>query len=309
MQTMNAFVLPGPDTHAITQARIPVPRIGAGELLVRIKAVGVGIHDSYFLPRQMVFPYPIGIEAAGIIEEVGPATTGFKVGDRIAFVSMMQPKGGVWAEFAAVHTDSLILEIPEGMSFEQAAAIPVAGNSTLRAFHALPNIPAGGSIFIAGASGAIGTFAIQLARKRGWEVAASASLRNHDYLTGLGAALAVDYQQPHWPQEVLRKYPDGVDGALAIQPDTTATSMSVVKAGGTVVTISGDQVAPTRGVNVTGLAYGADVRGEMRVLMNDIVSGDLKLVIEQVYPFDDALSALAKVQTRRARGKVVLSLQ
>lgn len=309
MQTMNAFVLAGPNALAITAARIPLPSIGADELLVRIKAVGVGIHDSYFLPRQMSYPFPIGIEAAGVIEDIGPGVTGFQVGERIAFVSMTQPKGGVWAEYAAVQADSLILRIPEQMSFEQAAAVPVAGNSTLRVLHSLPSIPAGGSIFIAGASGAIGTFAIQLARKRGWELAASASPRNHDYLMELGATLAVDYQRPDWQREVLRHYPDGVDGAIAIQPDTTASSMSVVKSGGTVVTVSGDEVAPARGIIVTGLAYGANVRDELRAVMNDIVSGEMKLVIEKVYPFDEALSALAKVQTRRARGKVVLTLQ
>ncbi len=308
MQTMHAFVLPSPDSQTVTAARVPVPNIGAGELLVRIKAVGVGIHDSYFLPRQMSYPFPIGIEAAGVIEMVGSDAAGFHVGERIAFVSMMQAKGGVWAEYAAVRSDSLILRVPEPMSFEQAAAIPVAGNSTLRVFHALPTLPAGASIFIAGASGAIGTFAIQLARERGWEIAASASPRNHDYLLELGAALAVDYRQPDWPHEVLERYPGGVDAAIAIQPDTTATSMSVVKTGGTVVTVSGDQVAPTRGINVVGLAYDADVRDELRAVMSDIVSGGMKLVIERVYPFEEALSALEKVQTRRARGKVVLTL-
>lgn len=308
MQTMKAIVLPSPEASAPTLALVPVPSIGAEELLVRIKAVGVGIHDSYFLPRQLVFPFPIGIEASGVIEEVGAAATGYQVGDRIAFVSMMQPKGGVWAEFAAVRHDSMILTVPERMSFEQAAAIPVAGNTTLRAFHALPNIPAGGSVFIAGASGAIGTFAVQLARKRGWEIAASASPRNHDHLTELGATLAVDYQQPDWPDEVLRHYPGGVDGAIAIQPDTTASSMRVVKRGGTVVTVSVDQISPAHGVTVAGLAYDADVLGELRALIDDIVAGDIKLVIEQVYSFEDALTALAKVQTRRARGKVVLSL-
>lgn len=309
MHTMNAFVLHGPGAHTVTAERIAVPQIGAEELLVRIKAVGVGVHDSYFLPRQPIFPFPIGIEAAGVIEQIGAAVAGYSVGDRIAFVSMMQPKGGVWAEYAAVHKDSLILEIPEQMSFEQAAATPVAGNTTLRGLHSLTSIPTSGSIFIAGGSGAIGTFAIQLAHQRGWEVAASASQRNHDYLTDLGASLAVDYHQPDWPHKVRQNYPDGVDGAIAIQPDTTAASMSIVKNGGTVVTVSGDQIAPTHAVNVTGLAYGADVLGELRTLMNEIITDEIQLVIEQIFPFDQALQALAKVQTRHARGKVVLSLQ
>lgn len=307
MRTMNAFVIPERGVRMPSQARAPLPEVGPDELLVRIKAIGVGIHDSYFLPQQMKYPYPIGIEAAGVIEEAGSATAGFRVGDAIAFVSMTQPKGGVWAEYAAVRADSLILRIPDGMSFEQAVAVPVAGNSALRALHALPDIPEGGSVFMAGASGAIGTFAIQLARRRGWEVAASASQRNHDHMTRLGAAFSVDYHLPDWPKQVLRRYPDGVHGALAIQPNTTEASMSVVRPGGTVVTVSGDHVVPSRSINVTGLAYGVDVRDEMRTLIGDVALSEIELVIEQVYPFAEALSALAKVQTRRARGKVVVS--
>ena len=206
-----------------------------------------------------------------------------------------------------VGADSLIVPIPEGMSFEQAGAVPVAGNTTLRALYSLPPIASGGSIFVAGGSGAIGTFALQLARARGWRVAASASPPNHDYLRSLGAELAVDYRDPSWVEQVLRWRPDGVDGALAVQPQTTEGSASTVQPGGTVVTVSGDRAAPP-GVRVTGLAYQVDVREELIALMDDIVAGDIQLVIEKVYPFGDALSALGKTQTRHARGKLVLTL-
>ncbi|MCM3659765.1 NADP-dependent oxidoreductase [Georgenia satyanarayanai] len=304
---MDALVVSSPQGD-LTAAKVPVPTIDADELLVRIRAVGVGIHDSTFLPRQLVLPYPIGIEAAGVVEEAGFAASGYGVGDRIAFVSMMQPKGGVWAEYAAVRADSLILPVPDGMGFEDAAAIPVAGNSALRALHALPATPPGGAIFVAGASGAVGTFAVQLARERGWEVAASASTPNHDYLRSLGATLTVDYRDPQWTEQVRRWRPEGLDGAVAVQPRTTAPCMGLVKAGGTVVTVSGDQVAPAHGVRVSGLAYGADVREELLAVMDRIARGEFILAIERVFPFTDALAALAKVQTRRARGKVVISL-
>lgn len=307
MQTMAAFVIPNAHSGTITSAQIPIPHIAPDELLVRIKAIGVGIHDSYFLPRSMNFPYPIGIEGAGIVEQAGRPGSGYQPGDRIAFVSMMQPKGGTWAQYAAIHTDSLIMPIPDGMTFEQAAAVPVAGNATLRALHALPPIASGGSLFVAGASGAIGTFALQLARARGWRVAASASPPNHDYLHSLGAELAVDYRDPEWPKQVRRWQPEGVDGALAVQPETTNASALVVKAGGTVVTVSGDSTAP-HGVRITGLAYHVDVREELLTLMSNILTEDIKLVIEKTYPFADALQALAKAQTRHARGKVVLTL-
>ncbi|WP_218778565.1 quinone oxidoreductase family protein [Microbacterium esteraromaticum] len=305
---MNAFVLASSGAHAPEFASVAVPQVGERELLVRIMAVGVGIHDSYFLPGGMAFPFPIGIEAAGIVEAIGAGVDSHKVSDRIAFVSMMQPKGGVWAEYAVISVDSLILPMPDAMTFEQAAAVPVAGNTALRALRALTDLPDDGSLFIAGASGAVGTFAVQLANQRGWAVAASASPRNHDYLIELGARLAVDYHEADWSEDVLRWSTDGVDGAIAIQPNTTASSMRVVKSGGAVVTVSADQVESAGGVHVTGLAYGADVRSELDALMDDIMTDRITLKIEQVYPFAEADRALAKVQTRRARGKIVLSL-
>lgn len=161
---------------------------------------------------------------------------------------------------------------------------------------------------MAGASGAIGTFALQLAARRGWAVAGSASPANHDHLRSLGADLTVDYRDPSWQEKVREWRPDGVDGALAVQPETTGSSALVVRPGATVVTVSGDQSAPP-GVRVTGLAYHVDVREELVSLMQDIVAGDISLVIEKVYPFADALSALAKTQTRHARGKVVVTLE
>lgn len=308
MPTMKAFAQPSSGTPTPEFDLVPIPRIGTREMLVRIMAVGVGIHDSYFLPSERTLPFPIGIEAAGVIEEVGSGVKGHKPSDRIAFVSMMQPKGGVWAEYAVVDTDSLILAIPDPMTFEQAAAIPVAANTAVRALHALPHPDPPGSLFVAGASGAVGTFVVQLANRCGWAVAASASPPNHNYLTDLGAEFVVDYNQPSWPSEVLRWRASGVDGAVAIQPNTTASSMGIVKGGGTVVTVSADQDASAHGINVTGLAYSADVGSELETLVNDITMGTIKLVIEQIYPFAEAARALAKVQTRHARGKIVLSM-
>jgi NADPH:quinone reductase-like Zn-dependent oxidoreductase len=306
---MRAVVVVDATQRNLELADVPVPSAGRGELLVRNHAVGVGIHDSYFLPAGFTTPYPIGIEAAGVIEQVGSRLVGrYAVGDRIAYVSANQLKGGTWAEYAVVDAESLILRIPEAMSFERAAAIPVAANTTLRALHSLPPIAEDGSIFVAGASGAIGTFAIQLARSRGWRVAASASPANHDYLLGLGAALAVDYRDPTWPDRVHDWLPGGVDAALAVQPDTTMASAAVVKDGGTIVTISADRASPPRGITLTGLDYHVDVGAELSELAEQVAAGQLRVEIERVYPFDDALAALDKVQTRHARGKIVLSL-
>lgn len=310
MPTMQAVVLSDVERGSVELGSVPLPSNDADELLVRVKAVGVGIHDSYFLPSGISTPFVIGIEAAGVVEQVGSdLTESHRPGDRVAFISTNQLKGGTWAENAVVRGDSLILPIPDGLSFEEAAAVPVAANTTLRALRALPPIAEGGSLFVAGASGAIGTFAVQLGRSRGWQVAGSASPRNHEYLASLGASKTVDYHDPNWPEQIRRWMPGGVDGALAVQPSTSAASISVVKDRGTVVTISGDQVSsPPRSVTVTGLAYEVDVRTELLELFDQIAAGRLQLEIEHVYPFSEALAALTKVQTRHARGKIVLSL-
>jgi len=309
MTTMRAAVIADGEP-GITIADVEVPTNGPGELLVRNHAIGVGIHDSYFLPADFSHPFPIGIEAAGTIERVGENVAGrFRPGDRIAYVSTNQRKGGTWVEYSVVSGDSLIIAIPDEMGFDRAAAVPVAGNTALRALHALPSIARPDTMFIAGASGAVGTFAVQLGSARGWEVAASASARNHGYLSDLGAAKTVDYHDPAWTDELLRWRPDGFAGAIAIQPGTSAQALEIVRRGGTVVTVSGDRVdGARRGVTVRGIAYDVDVRGELDDLLRDIQSGAIHLEIERIYPFEEAAVALAKVQTRRARGKVVLTV-
>ncbi len=305
---MRAFVAPQAGATTVELAEVPVPRIDDDEILVRVKAIGVGIHDSYFLPSDAQYPFPVGIEAAGVVEEVGSRASTHRPGDRIAFVSSLQPKGGTWAEFAAVEADALIVPIPAGMDFVEAAAVPVAGNTALRAMHALATVTTGGSLFIAGGSGAIGTLAIQLARQQRWRVAASASGPNHDYLLSLGAHLAVDYRDPDWPGAVRRWAPDGVDAAIAVQPGTAAESLSVVRDDGRLIAISGDRLTSERGIHAEMVSSQADVRDGLVQLMTQIAAGELHVHLERVYPFEDAPAALAKVQTRHARGKLVVRL-
>lgn len=305
---MRAFVISRAGTDTIELAEVPRPQIADDELLVEVRAIGVGVHDSYFLPQDARYPYPIGIEAAGVVEEIGGSVTGYLPGDRIAFVSSMQPKGGTWAEFVAVSIRSLIIPIPSGVDFVNAAAIPVAGNTALRALSALTAVPSGESLFIAGGSGAIGTLGIQLARQHGWRVGASASVANHGYMRTLGAEKVVDYHDPHWTEQVREWMPGGVDAALAVQPGTAVDSLRVVKDGGQLLSISGDSPATERGIRVEMIPYQADVRGELVQLLSDVAAGTMHVEIERVYPFEDALAALAKVQTRRARGKSILRM-
>lgn len=305
---MKSFVTPRAGGNTVELAHVPIPHIDADEILVSVKTVGVGIHDSYFLPRDAQYPYPIGIEAAGVVETVGSGVTDRRVGDRIAFVSQMQPKGGTWAEYVAVKADSQIVSVPSDMDFAQAAAVPVAGGTVLRTMHGLPAFSQGDSLFIAGGSGAIGTFAIQLAVRAGWRVAASSSKSNHEYMHNLGAELTVDYHDPRWSEQVLEWMPNGVNAAIAVPPDTATGCLSVLRPGGKVVSVSGDRAISDPDSPVEMLPFGITIDDELKQLMEHITTGEMHLEIEHEYPFADAADALAKVQTRHARGKLVLQL-
>lgn len=304
---MRAFAKVGDAINDIELTTVPVPAAGAGEMLVQVKAIGVGVHDGYFLPREMSYPYPVGIEAAGMVVDVGDKVTDYGPGDRVVFVSAMQSKGGTWAEYAVVSQDALIFRIPDGMSCVEAAAVPVAGNTVLCSLYALPP-DAGDSLFIAGASGAIGTLAIQIATARGYRVAGSSSSRNHDHLKVLGADLAVDYNDPDWPELVRRWNGGGVDAAIAVQPGTGADSMSVVRDGGHVVTVSRDQLTSEREITVAYPAHEPDLSDQLGRLLHDATRGKVRLVFDRVLPFKDGLTALHQTQTYHARGKLVLDL-
>ena len=305
---MKAFVKQNAASNDFIMMDVAIPEIDEDEMLIHIKAIGVGIQDGYFFPENMHFPYPIGIEGAGIVEKIGNNISEFKVGDKIAFISVLEPKGGSYAEYIAIGKNSVAVPIPDEMSFVEAAAVPVAGNAMAKVFKAL-QLKHNDKIFIAGASGANGTFAIQFATNLGCEVAASSSNTNHKYMKSLGVDKTVDYHDDDWVQQVLDWAPEGVDAAIAIQPATSEESMKVVKDGGKIISVSGDEFTTGRNMESVNFPYMMDVRSELIILMENIAFGDIKLNIENVYDFEDADKALEKVRTRRAQGKSVINLE
>src|SRR5699024_4097322 len=153
---------------------------------------------------------------------------------------------------------------------------------------------------------AIGTLVVQMASSRGIRVMGSASEHNHAYLKELGAEEAVDYHDPDWPALVQRWADGGADAALAIQPGTGAPGQQVARAQGHVVTVSGDSAVVRANVRVDQIVPGRDISAAMAALVDDIAAGRIRLVLEQLYSFDEALAALEKTETRHARGKVVV---
>lgn len=306
--TMKAYVRTDAQSMTVELITAPVPAISGNEVLVAIDAFGVGIHDRYFIPQDARFPYVIGIEGAGRIVAVGNGAARFTIGDRVAFTSSMHPEGGTWAEYAAVR-ESALIRIPGKLSSVKAASVPVAGGTASQGLADL-ELSRGETLFIAGASGAIGSFAIQMAVEKGVRVGGSASARNLDHMRSLGAELAVDYAAPGWQGAVWEWASGGVDAALAIQPDTGVPAMKITRDGGRVITISGygEAVAKERGISVGQVTHRHDSRQMVEQLLASISEGSINTVIETEYGFPDALKALEKTETRHARGKLVVNM-
>ena len=305
---MKAYVRINAFSQEVQLIDVPIPEIQPDEVLIKVEAFGVGIHDRYFIPQDAEFPYTIGSEGAGIIEKAGSAVTGFSIGDRVIFTTILQTTGGCWAEYVAAKASGLIT-LPENLPFAQGAAIPIAGKTALESMRSL-QLSKGDTLFIAGASGAIGTMVIQLAAAAGIKVSASASSKNHAYMESLGVEKAVDYNDPAWINKINLWSGGGVAAALAIQPGTGLDSIKVVKDEGRLITVSGDntQVSPERNVIIEQMGHHADTQKLVVEMVNSISEGKIKIVIEKEYSFEDALKALEKTETRHARGKLVVAL-
>lgn len=309
MKRMKAFVRIDASSQEVKLEEVTLPEIQADEVLIKVGAFGVGIHDRYFIPMDTKFPYTIGSEGSGGIIEPGNQVNGFSIGDRVIFTTILQPQGGSWAEYAVAKKEALI-HLPGNLTFAQGAAVSIAGSTALECMRAI-DLNKGDKLFIAGASGAIGTFVIQLATKRGILVVASASEKNHAYMQSLGVTKAVDYNDPGWKNTVKEWSAGGVNAALAIQPGGTGIdSIKVVKNGGKLITVSGDndKVTQERDIVIQQMGHHNDTQLKVAALVNAISNGEIKLVIEKEYPFEQALDALKKTETRHARGKLVVTI-
>jgi NADPH:quinone reductase-like Zn-dependent oxidoreductase len=305
---MKAFIRTDAISQNVELVVVPIPEFQANEVLIKVEAFGVGIHDRYFIPNNAQFPYIIGSEGAGVIEKVGEEVESFAVGDQVIFTTSLQAQGGSWAEYAVAKQDVLI-DLPGNMTSKQGAAIPIAGKTALECMREL-GLNKDDSLFIAGASGAIGTFIIQMAAAKGIHVSASASAKNHDYMKSLGAEKTVDYNDSNWINEVKEWSKGGVTAALAIQPGTGIDSIEVVKDDGLLITVSGynTSISPQRGIEVRQMGHQQDTQQKMGELVNAVSQGEIQVVIEKEYLLNQALDALKKTETRRARGKLVVKV-
>jgi NADPH:quinone reductase-like Zn-dependent oxidoreductase len=286
-------------------ADAPVPVAGPGQVLVRVRAAGINpldwkvregfVRDAF--PLQL--PAVLGIELAGVVAAVGPGTSRLSVGDRV-----MGPLGGLgaYADFVAVD-EAKLARTPAGLGDVEAAALPVATLAAWQSLNLLGPVGPGSRVLVHGAAGAVGGFAVQLARQAGAFVAATASADDLDEVRRLGADLVVDYRTQRFEDRV-----SDIDLVLAyVGGDVVDRSWQVLRRTGALVgTFSPDFLARTpEGRQGHWFVMKPDA-ARLEALASDVASSALTSRVGEVVAFADLPAAIERSRTGPRRGKAVV---
>ncbi|GJE08340.1 MULTISPECIES: zinc-binding dehydrogenase [Methylobacterium] len=334
--TMRALVL---DSHGgLDNLRLvsdkPVPSAEAGHVVIRVRASSFNYHDVFTVRGmpgiKVPLPVVIGLDMAGEIAEVGPGVEGWAKGDRVLVNPVNKRKGllgemmdGGMAEYCLVAADQLI-RMPDGVSFEDAASLPVAYGTAHRMIVTHNTVKKGDRVLVLGASGGVGTGCVLLAKQLGAEVIACAgSADKMDRLKALGADEVINYRDTDFSKWAIerygkpqrRTYEGGVDVVINFTGgDTWVPSLRCLKRGGKLL--------------VCGATAGHDPKEDLRYvwsfelqiigsnsfyddnlaeLMRMIAAGEIKPVIDKVLPLEEAAEGLRLIQDREVMGKVVVT--
>ncbi len=218
---------------------LPVPKAGPGEVLIALHAAGVGVWDAevragWWPAGRPAFPLILGTDGAGIVVERGAGVRRFHVGDRVWAYEFVNPKGGFYAEYVAVNS-AHVGRVPEGLDLLQAGAGAVTGLTALQAVEDHLGLRRGETILVFGASGAVGTLAVQFAKLREARVLATASGRDAAKLVlRLGADGVIDARSSGAVEQLRALAPGVVDAVLAFAGgETLERCLDLVRPGGT----------------------------------------------------------------------------
>jgi alcohol dehydrogenase len=321
-----------PDLEVVTD--YPVPQAIDGHVVIRVKASSFNYHDVFTMRGmpgiKVPLPVIIGLDMAGEIAEVGSGVAPWKVGDRVLVNPLNKKKGlmgemldGGMAEYCLVATDQLVA-MPDGVSFAEAASLPVAYGTAHRMLVTHNTIRKGDRVLVLGASGGVGTGCVILAKLLGAEVIAAASSEDKlRRLKEMGADEAINYKTvdfSKWAVEKYgkpqrRSYEGGVDVVINFTGgDTWVPSLRCIKRGGKLLvcgaTAGHDPKEDLRyiwtfEINIVGSNsfYDDDLKGLMKLIQE----GKMRPVIDKVLPLEQAAEGLRMIRDREVVGKVVVA--
>jgi len=306
---------------------IDKPEIGEHEVLVHVRAAGVNPGDWAIMSGLPYIARPVyglrkpknavrGTDVAGTAEAIGTGATRFQPGDEV--FGWCSGLGGAFAEYASVSEDALAPK-PANLGFEQAAAVPMAGLVALQALRDHGGVRAGQKVLINGASGGIGTFAVQIAKALGAEVTGVCSTRNVELVRSIGADHVIDYTREDFTRTGQR-YDFVLDNVAnhslsELRRALTPTGTLVPNGGGfdNHWFASGGRVIGAhvlnRFVSQTLRPFVVSPKLEDLVVLKDLIeAGKLTPVIDRAYPLSEAREAIGHVGGGHARGKIAVTV-
>ncbi len=310
--TISAFG--GKEVLRVTES--PVPEPGEGEVLVHVCAAGVNpvdwkIRAGYLKDRfPHTFPIVLGWDMAGVIEKCGYAARRFAPGDEVyGYCRRPVIQHGTYTEYLIIPECYLALR-PKRISCAEAGAIPLAGLTAYQSLFDAAKLSGGETLVVLGASGGVGSFAVQLGKIAGARVLAVASAKNHDYLKTLGADAVIDYQAGNVGQAIKAAAPAGADVVFdCVGPDAMRTVYDCVKRGGRVVSIlvAQSDLAASAGAHHFYVFVEPNAT-ELDRLRGFVDEGRLKVHVSATFPLQDAAKAQELMETGHTRGKIVLTM-
>jgi NADPH:quinone reductase-like Zn-dependent oxidoreductase len=308
-------------------ADIDLPEIGPGDVLVRVHAAGLNPYDWHMLrgdpliarliPGAVGLTRPkyrvAGLDAAGVVEAAGADVRGLSAGDEVLGFCP-----GAFAEYARAEAGKVVPK-PTGLTFEQAAAIPIAATTALRGIREVGRVRAGHRVLVNGAAGGVGSYAVQIAAALGAEVTGVCSARNAELVRSLGAAHVIDYTTNDFTREPARY--DVIFDNVGNQPLSRLrraldpAGILVLNGGGSPGHVVGPVGAMLWAAAVNGFVRQhlrflptREDRAELAAITALTEDGKLTPVLDRAYPLADTAQGLRHVEGGHARGKVVITV-
>jgi NADPH:quinone reductase-like Zn-dependent oxidoreductase len=315
----------GPPTEVVELRELDEPSPAEGEVLVRVHAASLNISDWYDVTGRPLVGRPtmgllkpksnrLGTDYAGIVEAVGPSVTEFAPGDEV-----FGGRNGAYAEYVVAAVDRSITPKPANVTFEEAAAVPVAGLTALQALRDKGGVQEGQKVLINGASGGVGTFAVQIAKALGGNVTAVCSAPNVEIVRSLGADRVVDYSQEDFTRHDER-YDLMVDvagtrswreSARVLAPDATVVVVGGPRSNrvlGPLGHVAGMRLGSLFGGRTMAFFIAKFNRPDMETLRELLESGQVRSVVDRRFAFADVADALDHQGEGHPRGKVVVDV-
>ena len=295
---------------------LPIPEPGAGEVLIALHAAGIGVWDAdirggWWPEGRPKFPLILGTDGAGVIARKGTRTARFKIGDRVWAYEFINPKGGFYAEFVAVNAQH-VAPVPKRLDLLHAGASAVTGLTAVQGIDDHLRVRRGTTILIFGATGAVGTLAVQFAKRHGARVIGTARGRGGmALLKKLRVDGVVGLNRKDAGDQLRSLAPDGIDAALALAGGKALEQLlDQMRAGGRIAFPNGVEPAPRKRSKIRIKSYDAIASPKhFARLKRAVEEGRLQVPIAAVYPLAQAAKAHDRIKRGHVPGRIVLRIR